>query len=271
MVFSIVPTAGQNGQMLSAWWLTTLIEAGLLSTTLVRLCKSDHYWWRYGRKCVRRPSQIRPGAAPGGRAKGPWPTHLDQGALDFYHESELWGSTMPLCIFSFQFFLYLNLPSPIAYIARLVLHVWRMVTENNVWRMHHFEIVCLTPDFEMLCLAGIWRASDTMFWNIVSSWRLAAIGRNVLKSHVRYNISKSGIRPNISKSSARRHFLILKRCVWLASGGLQTQCFEITRQPQRFKIRRQTQHFQNLPPDAIFCDHASDVYHEWHSVIFTLI
>ncbi len=24
--------------------------------------------------------------------------------------------------------------------------------------------------------------------------------------------------------------------------------------------------FQNLPPDAIFCDHASDVYHEWHSV-----
>ena len=24
--------------------------------------------------------------------------------------------------------------------------------------------------------------------------------------------------------------------------------------------------FQNLPPDAIFCDHASDVYHEWYSV-----
>ncbi len=24
--------------------------------------------------------------------------------------------------------------------------------------------------------------------------------------------------------------------------------------------------FQNLLPDAIFCDHASDVYHEWHSV-----
>ena len=24
--------------------------------------------------------------------------------------------------------------------------------------------------------------------------------------------------------------------------------------------------FQILPPDAIFCDHASDVYHEWHSV-----
>ncbi len=24
--------------------------------------------------------------------------------------------------------------------------------------------------------------------------------------------------------------------------------------------------FQNLPPDAIFCDYASDVYHEWHSV-----
>ncbi len=23
---------------------------------------------------------------------------------------------------------------------------------------------------------------------------------------------------------------------------------------------------QNLPPDAIFCDHASDVYHGWHSV-----
>ena len=24
--------------------------------------------------------------------------------------------------------------------------------------------------------------------------------------------------------------------------------------------------FQNLLPDAIFCDYASDVYHEWHSV-----
>ena len=24
--------------------------------------------------------------------------------------------------------------------------------------------------------------------------------------------------------------------------------------------------FQNLPPDAIFCDYATDVYHEWHSV-----
>ncbi len=59
------------------------------------------------------------------------------------------------------------------YIAGLVLHVWRMVTENYVWRM---------------------------------------------KSHVRRNVSKSDAT------------------------------------------------FQNLPPDAIFCDHASDVYHEWHSV-----
>ncbi len=25
--------------------------------------------------------------------------------------------------------------------------------------------------------------------------------------------------------------------------------------------------FPNFPPDAIFCDHASDVYHEWHSVV----
>ena len=25
--------------------------------------------------------------------------------------------------------------------------------------------------------------------------------------------------------------------------------------------------FQNLPPDAIFCDYASDMYHEWHSVV----
>ena len=24
--------------------------------------------------------------------------------------------------------------------------------------------------------------------------------------------------------------------------------------------------FQNLPPDAIFYDYASDVYHEWHSL-----
>ncbi len=24
---------------------------------------------------------------------------------------------------------------------------------------------------------------------------------------------------------------------------------------------------QNLPPDAIFCDHASEVYYEWYSVV----
>ncbi len=27
--------------------------------------------------------------------------------------------------------------------------------------------------------------------------------------------------------------------------------------------------FQNLPPDAIFCDYASDLYHEWYSVLLT--
>ena len=25
--------------------------------------------------------------------------------------------------------------------------------------------------------------------------------------------------------------------------------------------------FQNFPPDTIFCDHASDVYYEWYSVM----
>ena len=63
---------------------------------------------------------------------------------------------------------------------------------------------------------------------------------------------------------------VLKCCVWLASGGRETQCFKITRQTQRFKIRCHGQ-AQNLPPNAIFCDHASDMYHEWHSVYIQLI
>ncbi len=101
------------------------------------------------------------------------------------------------------------------YIARLVLHVCRMVTEYNVWRM-------------------------------------------------------------ILKSCAWR--LLSKRYVWLVSGRRQTQCFEklrlaqcfeITRQAHCFKIRRQVQH-SKIPPDAIFCDYASDVYHEWHSVVLVL-
>ncbi len=72
---------------------------------------------------------------------------------------------------------------PIIYIARLVLHVWRMVTEYNAWRMILKSCAwcliskccvwrasdwCLAQCFEKLRLAGIWRASRAMFWNHMS-------------------------------------------------------------------------------------------------------
>ena len=121
-----------------------------------------------------------------------------------------------------------------------------------------FEILRLTPDFETLCLAGAWRASNAMFWNlapdpwfqnIASGWRLAGIWlasvwrlmphfkklrlagiwqasggrltgvwRNVLKSHVRHNVSKSGVRHKISKSSARRKYSVTMRQTCIMSG-----------------------------------------------------
>ncbi len=145
------------------------------------------------------------------------------------------------------------------YIAGLVHDVWRLVTEYNVWCMilkycvwcliskHYvwlasggrqtqcFEILRQTPDFKKLHPAGVWHASEG---------RLADVRRNV---------SKSGVRSKISKSSA--WCLISKHCVWLvsagrlagvwwASGGSLTQYFEITRQAQCCKIRRETQHFK---------------------------
>ena len=108
-------------------------------------------------------------------------------------------------------------------------------------------------------------ASDAMFWKVASCrrlagvWRvsggcLAGVWRNVLKSHVGCNVSKSGIRCNISKFSARRNFLISKWCILRASGG-HLAMGQASGAP-----------FQNLPPDAIFCDYASDLYHEWHCV-----
>ena len=91
------------------------------------------------------------------------------------------------------------------YIAGLVLHVWSMVTEYNLWHMilkfcawclisNCYVLLasggCQTRCFEKLHLAmgGVWRASGAMFWNV----------------------SKSGVRCNISKSSARRNFPIFK-------------------------------------------------------------
>ncbi len=67
--------------------------------------------------------------------------------------------------------------------------------------------------------------------------------------------------------------LISKCYVWLASGGRLAQCFEKLRlmgvwRASGAMFQNQASHatFQNLPPDVIFCDHASDVYHEWYSV-----
>ncbi len=93
------------------------------------------------------------------------------------------------------------------YMARLALHVWRMIFKSCAG--------CLILKCYVWFVPG---------------------GRQTQCFEITRNISKSGVRRNISKSSARCNFLIMKCCVWLASGGHQTQCFEITRQTQRFKI-----------------------------------
>ena len=74
-------------------------------------------------------------------------------------------------------------------------------------------------------------------------------------------------RRNLLKSGVR--WKILYCCVWCPPDASQTQCFEIRHQAQDFKTlrlipaRRQPDAmFQNLLPDAIFCDHASDVQYE---------
>ncbi len=107
-----------------------------------------------------------------------------------------------------------------AYIAGLVLHVWRMVTENP--------------------------ASDTWFRNIVCGWHPAGIRRNVL------NIASGGrLTPDFKKAQCFKIFrlrpdfkMLHLPGIWQASGCRQTQCMEITCQVQCFKIRRQTQHFK---------------------------
>ncbi len=131
--------------------------------------------------------------------------------------------------------------------------------------------------------AWFWNlAPDAWFRNVTSAWRLAGVRHNVLKSCV-WRVSDGH----------------LAQCFEITR---QAQCFKIRRQAQNFKIFHQAQFsdfrnvasggrlkgvwrnvlkshvrrnvsksgvqnpFQNLPPDAIFSDYASDVYHEWHSV-----
>ncbi len=54
------------------------------------------------------------------------------------------------------------------YIARLVLHVWSMVLENNVWCMILKFCAWRLISKCYVYLAGVWRTSDEMFWNQAS-------------------------------------------------------------------------------------------------------
>ena len=45
-------------------------------------------------------------------------------------------------------------------------------------------------------------------------------------------------------------------------GGRLVQCFEIT----MFPNQESDATFQNILPGAIFCDYASELYHEWHTI-----
>ena len=135
-----------------------------------------------------------------------------------------------------------------------------MVTQNNVW--HRILKSCAwlliskcyvwlasggrqMQCFETLCLVGVWRVSDAMFWDHTSD------------TTFQNQASKSK-----SKSSAGCNFLILKCCVWWATDAMfWNHTSDATFQNQALDAK-----FQNVPHHAIFCDHASDMYHEWHSV-----
>ncbi len=94
------------------------------------------------------------------------------------------------------------------YIARLVLHVWCMVTEYNVWLVSGRR---QTQCFEKLRLAGAWWASGAMFWNHTSG----AMFQNQASGATFQNLLPGAI------------FQFSKCCVWQASDGCMAQCFEI--------------------------------------------
>ncbi len=133
---------------------------------------------------------------------------------NFRHSIQSWSDCLPVRIWTLEQSLF-----QWEYTMPLMIHVWRIVTENCVWqkilkscawRLISKRCVWQASDgrlaqcFEKLRLAGVWRASGAMYWNQTSG----AMFQNQ------------------------------------ASGAT----------------------FQNLLPDTIFCDYASDVYHEWHIV-----
>ena len=95
-------------------------------------------------------------------------------------------------------------------IARLVMHVWCMVTENNVWHM-----ILISCTWCLISKCCVWLASDAMFWNHTSD----ATFQNFPPDAIFWFRN-------------------------VASGGHQTQYFEITRQTQYFKTRCQKQNFK---------------------------
>ncbi len=133
------------------------------------------------------------------------------------------------------------------YIAGLVLHVWRMVTENNV-----SCIILKACVWRLILKHCVWLVSGgrQTHWNLVSGWHVGGV----------WLASGRRLTPDFKKL----------RLVWLASGGgvwraLDAMFWNRT-SGAMFQNQASDATYQNLPPDAIFCDQASDVYHEWFSV-----
>ena len=152
--------------------------------------------------------------------------------------------------------------------------------------MHDFEILRLTPDFEMLCLAedfemcDLWSAvgmthvlrSGLVMGNATSYFPLIVLGYHSYSSllPLRSLINGPPIGVLFGESLVIRlhseidqiHLSIEAQCVTtlLPLGDCHNKSDAI------FQNKASGATFQNLPPDAIFSDHASDVYHEWHSV-----
>ncbi len=94
--------------------------------------------------------------------------------------------------------------------------------------------------------------------------------------HVCCMVTENNVWCLILKSCIRR--LILESCTWrkilnVASGWRLTgvRCnvlkSQLRRNISKSGVRR---NISKPTPDAIFCDHASDVYHEWHSVLVSM-
>ncbi len=102
-----------------------------------------------------------------------------------------------------------------------------------------------------------------LVWHMVTEYN---VWRMILKSCAWRVISKHCIRHPSDTDQTQLFKTLHLAGVWQASGAMFWNHMSCA----MFKNQVSGSTFQNLPPDAIFCDYASDVYHEWHSVVQNL-